>query len=282
MHTFESEPVDNEPIVPIFWTGGWDSTFRLLDLIVHHRCTVQPIYVIDTERLSYKHELQTMELIKSELVKQHPDRARLLKETIFLNREDVLLHNNEQEHLATLRTVFTVGSQFAWLAAVSNAVGLDNIELSHSEDDNKFIVGFARSHSTKVTLPCGASTHIMGNWEPTDAFEEGMQLFRGFAFPLIYTDTAEMERLANQHHFGEILEKSWTCQRPFRNQPCGVCNYCDRAIKGGKTAHFSKSALWRNKYRTIVNPILVFWNNPHDGVSRIADRILGRNVIGRA
>jgi len=40
------------PVVNLLWTGGWDSTFRLLQLILDTRATIQPVYVIDTARRS--------------------------------------------------------------------------------------------------------------------------------------------------------------------------------------------------------------------------------------
>ena len=38
--------------VNILWTGGWDSTFQLLSLLLLHGRKVTPYYLIDAERLS--------------------------------------------------------------------------------------------------------------------------------------------------------------------------------------------------------------------------------------
>ncbi len=38
--------------VPLLWTGGWDSTFRLLHLVIVEGHAVQPYYMID--RLHYR------------------------------------------------------------------------------------------------------------------------------------------------------------------------------------------------------------------------------------
>lgn len=74
---------------PAFRTGGWDSTFRVLELLFRYGCKVQPIYVIDTRRRSLQLELDSIERVRTEIDKNHPQLSPLLSETIFLNREDM-------------------------------------------------------------------------------------------------------------------------------------------------------------------------------------------------
>ena len=33
---------------PLLWTGGWDSTFRLLSLLLREQREVQPYYILDS------------------------------------------------------------------------------------------------------------------------------------------------------------------------------------------------------------------------------------------
>src|SRR5690606_13578695 len=50
-HMEQSRSPSATPPVNLLWTGGWDSTFRLLSLVVQqHRC-VQPYYVLDDVKL---------------------------------------------------------------------------------------------------------------------------------------------------------------------------------------------------------------------------------------
>jgi len=37
----QTEPIN------LFWTGGWDSTFRLIQLVFVNKKTVHPYYIID-------------------------------------------------------------------------------------------------------------------------------------------------------------------------------------------------------------------------------------------
>ena len=51
---------DKTEAANLFWTGGWDSTFRLLQLVVEQGRLVQPYYIIDPNRLSLRHEIKAM------------------------------------------------------------------------------------------------------------------------------------------------------------------------------------------------------------------------------
>ncbi|NRR75753.1 hypothetical protein HRD57_10360 [Tetragenococcus halophilus] len=66
----------------ILWTGGWDSTFRVLSLVILQNKEVQPYYIIDPGRASNEVELLTMEKIKKEVVRKFPNTKGLIKKTI--------------------------------------------------------------------------------------------------------------------------------------------------------------------------------------------------------
>jgi hypothetical protein len=68
--------VDGEP-TQLLWTGGWDSSFRLLQLVLVERRPVRPIYVIDTGRPSTLFELRAMEAIRAGLLARLPDSSPL-------------------------------------------------------------------------------------------------------------------------------------------------------------------------------------------------------------
>lgn len=54
--------MENKPI-EIFWIGGWDSTYRVVDLGRQNRI-VSPVYVIDRNRPSWEKEIETIENLK--------------------------------------------------------------------------------------------------------------------------------------------------------------------------------------------------------------------------
>lgn len=42
--------------ISILWTGGWDSTYRVVELS-RQKVTIQPIYILDPKRESANYEL---------------------------------------------------------------------------------------------------------------------------------------------------------------------------------------------------------------------------------
>ena len=70
--------------INLLWTGGWDSTFRLLDLVLIKKKTVQPHYILDPDRLSTGMELKTMKDIKWVLFDKHQQTKRQIFPTIFM------------------------------------------------------------------------------------------------------------------------------------------------------------------------------------------------------
>lgn len=49
--------------VTLLWSGGWDGTFRFLELMQHEDIEIQPIYVIDPGRESTPYEKKAMKKI---------------------------------------------------------------------------------------------------------------------------------------------------------------------------------------------------------------------------
>ncbi len=46
----------------VLWTGGWDSTFRVLELVIMKKEMVQPHYILDEDRASTQKELHAYDL----------------------------------------------------------------------------------------------------------------------------------------------------------------------------------------------------------------------------
>ena len=51
----------------VLWTSGWESTYRVVDLILNKKEEVQPYYILDNKRVSSKVEINTMKKIKRKI-----------------------------------------------------------------------------------------------------------------------------------------------------------------------------------------------------------------------
>ena len=65
----------------ILWTGGWDSTFQLLQLVFIQNRSVIPFYLIDEPRQSTGMELFAMEKIRRNIRKIDQKIAKLIGPT---------------------------------------------------------------------------------------------------------------------------------------------------------------------------------------------------------
>ena len=74
-------------VINIFWTGGLDSTFRVVELS-RCPCTIQPYYVVIGKRKSLHCELKAIKTISQILRKDKRTKAELL-DPIIVGEEEI-------------------------------------------------------------------------------------------------------------------------------------------------------------------------------------------------
>ena len=110
--------------VNLLWTGGWDSTFRLLQLVLEHRRRVQPCYVIDTGRRSLGIELKTMDRLKRLLFRDHPHTRELILPTRYAHVADLKPDPEITEAFQAVHAATNVAVQAEWLALFCRERGI--------------------------------------------------------------------------------------------------------------------------------------------------------------
>lgn len=210
----------------LFFTGGWDSTFRLLNLLIVEKRSVQPVYVIDPTRLSLREEQSAMADIKKAVIKGFPETADRLKPTIIIDMTDLKpdpeLKALEQELLEN--SFF--GSQYEWLARTAKQYGMQGIELCAEYAEGKTMGIYFTIHRLLEQGEDG-SYHFADEHKGTPLYN----FFGFFSYPTMFLSKHEMKEKAVEHGFLNILEMSWFCHRPnFLGQACGMCNPCKDAM----------------------------------------------------
>jgi 7-cyano-7-deazaguanine synthase in queuosine biosynthesis len=208
----------------LLWTGGWDSTFRLLQAALIEERTVQPHYVIDHKRRSVQCELAAMASIKQAIAAGFPDaRVRILP-TSFYERSEIPANVAvTASHRALLGGGF-LGWQYDWLARLAAWRRIPRLELAIHRDDRAH--GFI--HALVAREPAGSFAVAPQSTHPAAT------LFRDFVFPILDMTKLEMGAIARAHGFYPILEQTWFCDSPdAKLRPCGACNPCRYTIKEG-------------------------------------------------
>lgn len=224
----DTRATDDPTRVNLLWTGGWDSTFRLLQLLLSHRVPVVPYYLEDPTRASTRIELDTMARITAHLRDAYPHTRELLHPLRIATVPDVA---DDADILAALRDVRRrsfIGSQYAWLPAFCSQNGIDDIELGVHVDDK--VQALLRPFAVEFVHPAGF--HSM-RVDPRHAASAEYRLFRYFSFPLFHIDKVGIAREADAAGWDAVMEMTWFCHRPVRGRPCGICAPCVYTIEEG-------------------------------------------------
>ena len=225
----------------LLWTGGWDSTFRLLQLLLVERRGVRPYYIIDRAqyRPAVPAERHAMELIREWVTGLYPDAAAGLRPTIECAFHDIAPNPRiTSAYERSLKSGF-IGGQYEWLARFCAQHGIDDMELAIHRDDKarELIEDLIDTSRTRL--------------DPRFAGDGRYELFRYFRFPLFDMSKLEMRDEARRAGFEEIMAYTWFCHRPINGEPCGVCNPCVYTIQEGLAERISARGMRRYRYRVL-------------------------------
>jgi len=235
----------------LLWTGGWDSTFQLLRLLLLQRRPVVPFYLLDGTRPSTEVEIATMRRIRERLAQSHPGTRERLAQTRFFKvselAEDAAI---DMAFRRSLQQAF-MGNQYAWLARFCRQQGIDDMQLCIHRDDKAHAV--IEPYVIRIAEPDGECTY---RFDPNFAETDQYQLFGRFSFPLFETSKLEMARVATEYGWNEVMHMTWFCHRPGKDQqPCGRCNPCLYTIEEGLGWRIPKANRMTSAvYRTFVHP----------------------------
>ena len=213
-----------EPVI-LLWTGGWDSTFRLLQLLHDTDAKIQPLYLIDEERASTPKEMEVMHEIRSDLEAQLPETRHRLLPTDYGSYRPTEMEPHHRKAWEALKERGRVGLQYPILASYAEQNGIERTELSIEAT-----TGTASILESKVEPreTRGGEVYVLPR--KTSAPES---MFARFAFPLLDYTKLDMKREAERRGWMAILKKTWFCFNPTFDLPCGKCYPCKIAQKEG-------------------------------------------------
>lgn len=225
-------------IVNILWTGGWDSTFRVIQL-AQKDVIIQPYYLKDN-RKSEENELKAIQLITTD-IRALKSVIGKINDVITINVTDIEEDNDITDAYQLLFKKKYFGNQYDWLARFAKQ--FNSLELTIHQDDKAFSLIQAYGSFKKYNDGRGEFYKL----DQLSSSNEIYKIFGNFDFPILKYSKLDMKKEAEEKGFIEIMNKTWFCQRPINNQPCGQCNPCEYTIKEGLSYRFNKSAIKRYK-----------------------------------
>jgi hypothetical protein len=202
---------EKEEIHHVFWTGGQDSTFRLLQLLSTTNELIQPHYVVRHEE-STGNEIDTMTIIRRAAIKKFPEwRSRFLP-TVYINGDLIPRYPEIDEKIEEMRKTMRVHEQYQVLTSYCKYAGIGKIDVSYETD---FI-------SNKPKNPIRSY------------FDSGKFPFESFRNPITEMTKRSCYEFAKDHGWDDLLNMIWFCRRPLKKVvPCGICGPCTDTVDNG-------------------------------------------------
>ena len=251
----ESEPTR------LLWSGGWDSTFRLLELLLDQGRTVEPHYLIDPKRASAPLEQETMDAIRSVLGHRYPQTCSLLKPTRIARVTGLKPDDEVQGSLLRLVAAWNIGSQYGWLARYCKERGYLGVEMGL---ERPALGGFLLSGRLKhYVRTVGQGTRPVYEIAPEYHDHDVGVIFRYFRFPVFDLWKTEMQAIAARRGWETIMRMTRFCYRPSRDgTPCGLCPPCAYTFQTGMQWRIPVRRRLRY-YATPHGMRFVLKNHPH-------------------
>jgi hypothetical protein len=236
----ETEGAAGASTAEVLWTGGWDSTFRVLRLVLVRRVQVQPHYVVDPARPSRETELATMDRIRREVIAQRPEAEKFFLPPRVTPLEEIAPHPSITAAFECVTQRRFLGRQYEWLARYAAERSLRHLELSMEKDTNCYRAVY------EFLRPRQSNGEMIYDFDPEAPPSPERELFGRFRFPIADWTKREMREAAIEGGFDEHLENTWSCYHPGKDgQPCGTCNPCAYAMEEGLAWRFPRSSRMR-------------------------------------
>lgn len=220
--------------VNVLWTGGWDSTYRILEL-ARMNVVVQPIYVQES-RISRFIEERQMNEIREALINDPRCVAKILP-IKFIKLADVPENKEITDAYACLRDRYALGSQYDYLARL--AMQYPGLEIGITGGGTAGRIYSVFSGNGEFKKINGVGRYAVDQEKST---KDVNLVFGNFHAPLYGLTWQTMLNNACEWGFEPLLKKIRFCFSR-KERPCGHCAPCRAKIESGMTFFFSKSAL---------------------------------------
>lgn len=221
--------MDNR-IVHILWTGGLDSTYRMVELS-RKKCVIQPHYVI-VNRVNIKNELKAISEITRILNSDRRTIAAIRPVETF-SKYDLVEYPDIQSAWEMLHEKKNFKSQqyplFTRYARQKELKLEMGIQFSKSGTVAKVV-------DESYLIDCPDDDDVMMIDSEKGSHEwASYTLFQDFRFPKSLYHKTKREEIEELKRLGydKVLKKVWTCFRPVFGMPCGHCFACQSAIYEG-------------------------------------------------
>ena len=220
-------------IVHLFWTGGYDSTFRLCQALIDENKIVQPYYMIvkvdnckkcKFERQNRGKELETMNKIINHLKKKYPVKSKNLRKLKLIKHIPANSYITNTFYNLKLHNYRRRYNQYEAMCRYANA----NNKMMEVGTVGIFGQGNGkRPNDGWGTYLRNNLVNNKGNFSVIDPKSP----IHNLRFPVVFISKKDMLTIAKRNGYEDVVRSSWSCWFPQNGKPCKKCLMCiDRVI----------------------------------------------------
>ena len=213
--------------VYVFWTGGWDSTFRIIQLqreLHEEPISIQPIYVSGDGRKSESKEIETMKKLTQMIRTIGSNELMDLK---IIDKATIPADQRITEAFEKMTKIVRIGTQYEWLARL--AKDYPGIEIGIEKPNGEYS-GCIQAIQTTGKLIKNDNTYII---DKENSNEICRLLFENLSFPICEITETDMVNYIHEWKCEDIMKNIWFCHKPFNGEPCGYCRPCQQKMECG-------------------------------------------------
>jgi hypothetical protein len=212
----------------VFWTGGYDSTFRICQLVLDANKYVQPIYICDPciddtfmhgRRKNRRLEVEAMDTIRMHLENECIKRKLpidLLLPTLYVTRVVV-----GGDIFQSMYKIYWNGglsrpvSQYSAMAEVTRQLNII-VEVCVENDNHSIMGALIKPYILEDKL--------------IDDKPHELEIFDRMRFPIIHLSKCDMYKIAHADDYDYLLQFTFSCWYPKGLKPCGQCVMCKQRL----------------------------------------------------
>ena len=228
----------------VYWTGGYDSTYRLCEMLLIERKIVQPLYVtlaLDNDctteetcnklwvRRNRDLEKKAMVTIRKTLEQQYPNISRTkLLPTIYIDTDIV-----DDKFNQTFESKFYADNLWPEKRRKHQYLFLSKFAYYNKIPIDIGVLGLHKKSKFSIFLAQELKAYTDASGHKNYKISGGDHFLSYIRFPLYGKTKKTLLLRAKKYSFDTILKLTWSCWFPNSSGvPCGKCPMCKERIIG--------------------------------------------------
>lgn len=234
----------------IFWTGGYDSTFLLIQALIIEGYPVQPIYIkcqnLDTKfgitgRKNQDKEIETMKLLRKQIISDFPHVKPMFLPTLYVYsiKKDMVITNKFKKIHQQFGFFTRDVTQYERMARFSIHFN-KNIEVGLEKCGTGLDFATQDMRKYEGTKECQIfNLEELSNLNDLEKINNNfdiqkdytnLHIFNNFRFPIVHMTKEDVKQFSARQKILYLLQMTWTCWYPKNGKPCNTCPQCSKRI----------------------------------------------------